>query len=328
MFWNDKKQERNKVEIIQKQLQDENEQFDVTIMALEKLESLLVKEKKYEKELTLTAMGTERDKHPELRSVNGAFKELKLQCTSLNICAEYEENEVFELAVQHFMKNLYEWYAGREVLEFYDEVDSAIIPIMYALLNKDLKDLDSEFEKYVYKASKNENESINDKYETTRTGLEAWILAQHYFSISQKEKKENDLNEGELIISHKRGETVDGYIRIIKALTTMFYNSAPAKFVYQMTAKFLPEIVESVPHINEEYIESFYDKKQEEINNEILDASLASEIEMDVDKTNKDVKAYLNKYNKETILPILQEIVKQKLEENKVEYNEIIIEIR
>ena len=328
MFWNNKEQKRKKIEVIQKLIQDEDEQFDVTIMALEKLEFLLVKEKSTKKELALTAMGTERDKNPELRSVNGAFKELKLQCTSLNICAVYEENEVFELAVQYFMKKLYEWYAGREILEFYDEVDCAIIPIMYALLNKDLKDLNSEFEKYVYKAPANENESVNDKYEATRAGLEAWILAQHYFSISQKEKKENDLNDGEMIISHKRGEAVDGYIRIMKALTTMFYNSAPAKFVYQMTAKFLPEIVESIPHINEEYIESFYEKKQEEINNDILEASSVSGIEKYVDKTNKDEDIYINKYNKETILPILQEVVKLKLEENKVEYNEIIIEIK
>ena len=213
----------------------------------------------------------------------------------------------------------------------------------------------------------------------------------------------------------------------MKALMTMFYNSAPAKLVYQITAQYLPEIVESIPHINEEYIEQFFEKVEEGRNKEIPENKCKTKIDtfeedgvkfvrlycqdpnpgimpdssvlwnhtdndcngelylgnngcvyckkckktadiedvsfidsgsiaFDNKKKNEEYLKHLVKlisisemgianfdwlhdvitsvtkrnisHDKHSILPILQEIVRQKLEEYQIEYNEIIIDIR
>lgn len=262
MFWN--KKNRGREVVVQKLLQDENEVFDITIIALERLEALLIAEKGkiLDCDLISTAMGTERDLHSQQRSIKGAFEELNLQCAALKFESSYDEKEVFDMAVQLFMKNLFEWYAGRERLGFFDEVDSAVIPILYSLINKDLSDVKSVFEKFVYKAPVDDNQSLNEKSESTRAGVEAWILAQERLKKMQKEI-DTDVNDdnAELIFSHKRGDVVNGYIHIMKALTAMYYVSAPAKLVYNVVAKYLPEVVDSAPHINESYIDEFFDKK-------------------------------------------------------------------
>ena len=133
MFWNSKQKKGGVV--IQDVLQDENDVFDILIIALEKLESVLLQEKDIV--LNKTAMGTERDLSNVLRSLDGCFKQVKLQCVALNNCSSYDDKEIFNMAAKMFMQNLLEWYAGRAELNFFDEVDATVIPILEALVDSD-----------------------------------------------------------------------------------------------------------------------------------------------------------------------------------------------
>ena len=356
MFKNDNKK-GNEVAVIQQLLQDENDVFDMTIIALERIETILIEEKGYQ--LVKTSMATERDLHKKQRSISGAFEELKLQCTSLKMCSSYEDKEIFEMAVGLFMKNILEWYAGREKLDFFDEVDCAIIPILYSLTNRDLLDVHSVFEKYVYKTPTNDL-SLNDKYEETRSGVEAWILAQDYVSKMQHaDRNYGDNDSTNIVFSHKRGELINGYVRIMKALTAMFYISAPAKMVFNMVKEYLPEVIASVPHINEEFIDNFFEKKIQESaesnpgtesaesnpgtestesnpeteyaesNPETESAESNPETESTVSNPEtEEPEKVKNKYDEEVMKPILIEALKQILDKENVEYNEIIIEVK
>lgn len=254
MFWNNK--QKKDVVVLQDVIQDENDVFDILIIALEKLESVLLQEKNLV--LHKTAMGSERDLGNVVRSLDGSFKQVKLQCVALNNCSAYDDKELFNMAAKMFMHNLLEWYAGRAELDFFDEVDAAAIPILESMVDSNPDKILSDFEAYVYKADNNSEETIEEKYTRVKSGFDAWILAQHYFGQIQSQKKSDDRNQ---LMSHKRGEAVDGYIRVMKALTTMNTTSAPAKLLLQMVEEYLPEIVGAVPHINEEFIDRYFERK-------------------------------------------------------------------
>lgn len=254
MFWNSK--QKKGIVVLQEVLQDENDVFDILIIALEKLESVLLQEKNLV--LDKTAIGSERDLSSVIRFLDEGIEKIKLHCISLNICSSYDDKDVFKMAAKMFMQDLFEWYAGRAELNFFDEVDAAVIPILESLVDSDQDKILSDFETYVYKPSNNIEETLDEKYTKVKSGFDAWIKAQHYFGQRQSQEKPGEKKQ---IFSHKRGEAVDGYIRVMKALTTMNTTSAPAKLLLQMVNEYLPEIVGAVPHINEEFIDGYFEKK-------------------------------------------------------------------
>lgn len=254
MFWNSK--QKKGVVVLQELLQDENDVFDILIIALEKLESVLLQEKDIV--LNKTAMGSDRDLSNVIRSLDGSFNQVKLQCVALNNCSSYDDKEIFNMAANMFMQNLLEWYAGRAELNFFDEVDATVIPILESLVDSDPDKILSDFGKYVYKPSNDSEENFDEKYHKVKSGFDAWIKAQHYFGQIQSQEQPAEKQQ---IFAHKRGEAVDGYIRVMKALTTMNTTSAPAKLLLQMVNDYLPEIVGAVPHINEEFIDDYFEKK-------------------------------------------------------------------
>ena len=300
MFWNSK--QKKGVVVLQEVLQDENDVFDILIIALEKLESVLLQEKDIV--LNKTAMGSDRDLSNVIRSLDGSFKQVKLQCVALNNCSSYDDKEIFKAAAKMFMQNLLEWYAGRAELNFFDEVDATVIPILEALVDSDPDKILSDFGTYVYKPSNDSEETFDEKYHKVKSGFDAWIKAQHYFGQIQSQEQPVEKQQ---IFSHKRGEAVDGYIRVMKALTTMNTTSAPAKLLLQMVNEYLPEIVGAVPHINEEFIDDYFEKKSP--NDE---SNLLSEAQ----------------YDKHTILPKLKGAVETILKEYNIEYDEIIVEVK
>ena len=281
MFWRSKKQERIQITEV---VQDENDVFDIAIIALERLEALLLAQRGYNDSLMSTAMGSERDLHQKQRSIHATFKELLLQCQALNNCSAYDEKEIFNIAAELFMGNLMEWYAGRKNLEFFDEVDSAVIPLLFSLIDSDPQKITEIFNDCVYDTTVKEEESLDEKHTKVKRGFDAWIKAQEYFAELQAKKIE--LNQKAVIISHKRGEAVDGYIRIIKALTSTQAKSAPVKLVYRLVAQYLPDLIESVPHLNEEFIERYYEKESQNLLVEKKDNN-------DNDKFEKDGVTYL-----------------------------------
>lgn len=284
MFWRSKKQDIIQITEV---VQDENDVFDIAIIALERLETLLLAQRGYDGSLESTAMGSERDLHQKQRTLHGAFEELLLQCHALNNCSAYDEKEIFNVAAELFMGNLMEWYAGRKNLEFFDEVDSAVIPLLYSLIDSKSTKITEIYNDCVYDTTIKGEESLDEKHAKVKSGFDAWIKAQEYFAKLQAKKVE--LNQKAVITSHKRGEAVDGYIRIIKALTSTQSKSAPAKLVYRLVAQYLPDVVESVPHLNEEYIEGYYEKKE-------LNSSIEEKIEVDIDKFEKDGVTYVRLY--------------------------------
>lgn len=114
--FNNKKKEQD---VIQKTLQMEDDAFHRNIVALERLEAFLNHANKRQVNLLQTAVGTDRDHHPDdMDSTEEmCYLELQLACKGLYMCASYPDAEVFNIAVEAFMKDLLEWYGGRSLLD-------------------------------------------------------------------------------------------------------------------------------------------------------------------------------------------------------------------
>lgn len=284
-----------KVEVLQEVLQIENNIFDRVITSLEYLEDIITKKQCDDCDLLVTAKGSKRDLHTEVRNMRGAFEELDIHLLTLKMASQKDDKEIFDIAVELFTKNLLEWYAGRKNIKFYDEIESAIIPIVDSLENQDYN---KDFETFVYKSPADEALSINDKYEMTLEGIKAFILAQDKIktqTTNQLLPIQSEDGELSLIYSHKRGNAVDGYTRIMKALMSMYYVSAPAKKVYKFIAKYLPEVANSIPHINEEYIDKFFANKQQ-YENDLQKKHNEEKTEIVVDKFEKNGVTYVRLY--------------------------------
>lgn len=251
---------RKEQDVIQKTLQMEDDAFHRNIVALERLEAYLNHVNKRHVNLLQTAVGTDRDHHPDdLESTEEMYYlELQLACKGLYMCASYPDAEVFNIAVEAFMKDLLEWYGGRSLLDYYDPVEAVVIPMMAALSHTS-KEIDSLFETYVYKASELSQATVEEKYDAMQSGVNAWLKAQHI--LEHEVKTENVSMEDELITSHQRGSAIDGYKRIIAALTNLFEESAPLKIFVKMVRQYLPQIANQLPSITEETIDQMYEQK-------------------------------------------------------------------
>ena len=167
MFWkrdkNDNPAEHNQQIVLQKQLQSEDNNFHRTIIALERLEIFLNEERKVSAQLQQTAIGTDRDRHNEsknLPSKESCLMELLLQCNTLCVTAGYDDKEIFNAAVEAFLHNLLEWYAGRQLLDYYDEVDASVVPLISALTYQ--SNVMDVFQEYVYRIPEREK-TIEEK---------------------------------------------------------------------------------------------------------------------------------------------------------------------
>lgn len=278
MFWNKNKKEQ--IGGIQTQLQSEDNNFHRTIIALERLERFLNSERERSaSELKLTAVGTDRDYHDDVKHVptrDSYFMELALQCNTLYMTAHYDDSEVFRIAVESFMKDLLEWYAGRYLLDYYDEVDASVIPIIVAITYES-NNVSEIFQKYVYTIPSVER-TQEEKYIMVKEGVEAWLLGRHYAEVSANNSPIQTGNES-YVTPHVRGTALDGYKRIIAALTTSFDTSAPVKMFYKMVNKYLPGITKQISDINEEAIDELYEKKAHGFSNATKKYSFQTKIE-------------------------------------------------
>lgn len=316
MFWSKSKEnaeERgSQIGDIQVQLQSEDNVFHNVIIALERLEQFLYKGKS---DLLTTAIGTSRDLHDDEKRVSTElvyFEELALQCGSLRFAASYDDKAIFKVAVEAFVRDLLEWYAGRQFLEYYDEVDASVIPIIVALTNG--KNIDDVFQKYVYSFPQIE-ETQEEKYHKVKHGMEDWIMARH---IMEERQTESFLSETDgLITSHSRGNVIDGYKRIIAALTTKFETSAAVKMFYKIVQEYLPSVTQMMPNINEESIDELYANK-----NVLLDASADNVQEENEEHESKPLIDLENTY------PLLNKVVADILDSHGIKYHQIKIEVK
>lgn len=318
MFWNKSKEnaeERgSQIGGLQEQLQSEDNVFHRTIIALERLERFLCKDND---KLKITAIGTSRDLHDDKKNIptnDSYYMELSIQCGMLYIAANYENKEVFDVAVEAFMNDLLEWYAGRQLLESYDEVDACVIPIIMALSYKS-NNIDEIFQEYVYSFPKIEM-SDDEKYQMVKSGMEKWLIARH---IMQENLSENNMLESTgLITTHSRGKAVEGYKRIISALSSRFDTSAPLKMFYKMIKEYLPQITQMMPNINEDSIDELYANKK------MLAEGLNNGNQEDLNKEIHDKTSIeMNK-----IYQLLDKVVTDILEAHDIEFSEVKIEIK
>lgn len=250
---NKKKKEQD---VIQAMLQAEDDAFHRTIVSLERLESHLLPSNQAYPQLKKTAAGSSRDYHDTSSPVADEsmyYLELQLDCKGLYMCSHYDNPDVFKIAVESFMKNLLEWYGGRSLLDFYDAVDTAIIPLMAAITYKS-NQIDELFEKYVYETPILSTDSTEGKYQAVCEGIDAWLKGEHIYEHESKEATE-------FVTSHLRGSALDGYKRIIAALSYVCETSAPLKMFVKMVNEYLPSVSNQLPNITEAAIDKMYDNR-------------------------------------------------------------------
>ena len=261
MFMNFKKQEQ--IGNLQTQLQSEDKNFHRTLIALERLEMFLNKERGTNL-LKQTAVGTNLDVHDDTKDVptrDSFFMELLLQCKALSITTVYDDNEVSKLAKELFIKDLFQWYAGRSLLDYYDEIDTCIIPIMYALTSNQ-KDIINSYQKYIYKIPILD-QSNEEKYNMIKRGMEVLILGKAMTAEVVMETKSG------YITNHFRGEAIDGYKRVITALVTLVDDKKEIEFIYDTVKEYLPYIIQQTPNIDKTSIEVAYSLRTELLKNEV-----------------------------------------------------------
>ena len=290
---------------IQTQLQQENLVFNNVIYTLECLEYVANAERNVRalpQTVTESSLGFSNN-HQSTTDWESCLNQMLLQCTTLHYTSIYDDEEVFNIAVEAFLKDILEWYAGRELLDFYDVIDACIIPITAALRATGELEMGSNitelFEKYVYKFP-NKERTKEEGYNEVKAGVEAWILGQHYAAKPKEQPRE-------LITTHERGTATDGYKRIITALTVLFDNSEPAKTFCRVVNRYLPNVAQQYPDINEGEIEKLYQRKTQGL-----------QVESE--------SAYVSKVDAD-IYPLLYKAVKDVLEKNNVEFSEINIAI-
>lgn len=248
-------------DVIQAMLQAEDDAFHRTLVSLERLESHLLPNGQVYPQLKHTAAGTSRDHHDNSMPVaheSMYYLELSLDCKALYMCAHYDNPEVFKIAVEAFMKDLLEWYGGRNLLDFYDAVDTAIIPLMVAVSYKS-NQIDDLFDKYVYETPIIANDTTEEKYQAVNEGLNAWLRGGHIYEHETQNANPNP--EADLTTSHYRGSALDGYKRIVAALSYVCDTSAPLKMFVKMVNEYLPDVASQLPGINEDAIDQMYDQR-------------------------------------------------------------------
>lgn len=236
----------------------EDDAFHRTIIALERLESFLNQVNgRNANPLLQTATGSSRDHHRDdsASSEEMCFLELSIDCSGLFLCSDYKDPEIFLISVEAFLFDLLQWYGGRSLLDFYDSVDAMIIPIT-AALSHTTKDIDALFEKYVYKTTGLEDDPIDEKENAVKEGMNSWIKAQDV--INREIQNPSKYPDSNLITSHKRGTAIEGYKRIIAALTNLFHESTPLKMFVKIINKYLPDIANQLPSLTEESVELMY----------------------------------------------------------------------
>lgn len=331
MFWKNKK-EKKEQDVIVKELQELDDIFHRSINALERLEMFLDGKKGIS--LVQTSAGDKRDFHdPQVdRGEEAFYDELAFKCNVLFKAAKFDDEEVFKSAAEIFVKDILEWYAGRENLD-YNAVDAAFVPLFVAITRqaKKTKEVDDIFDQYVYK-SQEVAMSIDEKYEATKDMVEAWIRAQHWAD----EGKLHDARESEKIdifTSHKRGNAVDGFKRLFSFATTKFDTTFPAKLLVKTTQKYAPEITNQFKDINEESIEKLFEmrvtKVEQMIPEKVFDgeSKIVNDVPFEIANDLVSNETDTIPVSVDEVYPQLVDAVKRILEREGIAYHDIKITI-
>jgi hypothetical protein len=235
--------------------------FHRMIIALERLETFLELERSEANASALikTAVQTPRDLHddkqnpPNRESVLG---EVQLQCSALFFQTKFDDDDLFERTMKYFMTDLLEWYGGRDKNIPFNEVEMYVLPIIRSL-SRDVKSVVEIMEttdQYVTKLRRIEDFSDEEKERAVEEGFTAFIRAQHHTGEQMQEFVESGA-EVELT-SHKRGTATEGYVRLMRAMVTLYSETTPAKTI----RKIFNAYVEGLPEFTDQQIKSAVDK--------------------------------------------------------------------
>lgn len=304
MFWKKKNVEQKQIVV---ELQMLDDVFHRTIIALERLESFLQKERNVcIPPLKQTAIGSSRDLHDDERNYrdkDSYFDELALDCMALFKAAKIEDESVFIPSVEYFLQDIIEWYAGRDGVE-YNEVDSCIIPIIVAISRqvRTTRELDEVYEKYVYKTDA-QQQSIDNKFNSVQEGMTAWMLAS---DEAMRPTYNSHHNDSVGFTKHMRGDLLTGYKRIVSYLITK-ETALPVKIFLRTIKQYLPILAAQLPQVTEENLDKFFSAK--------------------LDETTKELQLP-KKVTVDSIMPILEEAVKTILDRENISYKTIEITIK
>ena len=272
-------------ERIQTELQMLDDVFHRMIIALERLEKFLEIERRGKDgvRLTNTGMCSSRDKHDDQKNPptrESMLREVLLQCSSLFFQTEFDDKDLFTQTMKYFMKDLLEWYGGRGKEIPYDEVEMCVQPILVSLSRQidSVADIMQVYDDYVAKLRHIEDFSDEEKEKAIENGFINWVKATHGVS-EQLHKMAVSGKEVDFTV-HRRGTTVEGYIRLMNAMLTLYPTNIPAKKVRATFTTYvdgLPEFtderVENVPTSKIQNTESKEDQKKDSPNVAIVDES-------------------------------------------------------
>lgn len=261
--------------------------FHRMIVSLERLEIFLEAirlDGKANKELSSTAINTNRDGHDDKSnppSRDSFYGEVQLDCSALYFQTSFDDREVFESSVKYFLNDLLEWYGGRNDAIPYNGVDAFVLPIIVSLSQQvnSVADIMDVVEKYVAKIPNMSSFPDEVKADAISDGMSKLILM---MENEHHKDNENDKGDEEVIFTqHKRGEAVDGYKRLIMAMLSLYDEAMPAIVVFRTVSNYLPEVVSMVPSITELSITHHIDDK-------VSSAPISETVESNIDERKSE----------------------------------------
>lgn len=260
---------------IQQQLKLTDDVFHRLIVALERYEAYIEKQRTGEEKNSLvqTAMHSSRDEHDYTLTPTGEvlYRELRLQCVSLNVETVYDDDEISKISNQLFLEDLLEWYGGREDSIPYNEIDAFAYPIICSVcqLAKSPEEVKTITENYIRVLPQ-----IEKTGEEIMNGLAAWIKGADRVQHSMEKNKEED---DDIITSHRRGNAIDGYYRLFASFIYLFDDVAPAKNLCKIVTDFIPDLASSCKSVNPTAADELYERKKTKEQSEDVDEPIPFE---------------------------------------------------
>lgn len=262
------KQIQEQLQIRMKMLDDV---FQNVIIALERLEIYQNKNSDSVKDLSQTAMNSDRDLHDDKLNpptIDGFHLELQLQCMSLFHQTNFDKDkDSFEKVVKYFLNDLLTWYGGRNEKIPYTEIEKYFIPIISSLSRQvsNAGQISEIIKQYVIDIDTDiKNLSNDDKEKAVIEGFTAFTRAteinrkKNETFINSDEGKKTEFN----FTSHLRGTAEDGYKRLVFSFIEFYLEKAPIQILNKLVKQHNPDLFNSYTELLEEHI---YKTKQKKI---------------------------------------------------------------
>lgn len=276
--------------------------FHNMMIALERLESFLEIERRGRESVKTiqTAVSTPRDLHDDQKNPptrESILGEVQLQCSSLFFQTKFDDDNLFRSTMQFFMTDLLQWYGGRDKTIPFDEVEMYVLPIIMSLSRYQIEsvvDIMQVCDRYVVKLRRIEDYTDDEKEKAVEEGFSAFLKAQHHTGEQIQEFAESGAEVA--LTVHQRGTAVDGYIRLMQAMVSLYIETTPAKTVRQIFNAY----VDGLPDVTDEQIEkAVTEHEQKQGVPEISDADTnINNVEGNNNPQSTDIDQFENKETK------------------------------